>query len=481
MLWIATLSGRGPKGLRIQTAEKIEENAEILANATTLPSDPVPTAVGTEYGDSEASTIASRDSDTVLSSYHYYLTIFRERLYSVWPIVDPGRLASRLAAGDKDHEANALAAALSLGVIAQLRLPNSTESEHLVHKSVLLHETKRLQSITDYQKSCTLDSLLTSFFLHIYYANIQKLSAATYLLRETLTTAHMLKLHHPEAYKSLPSEEYELRLRVYWILFVTERTYCAQNEIPPILQPISEFPAFDDRKLGYTSSMSGFPGLARLFTHLKSHYFESSPYAVTLQDEKAKILSTQKKLERDIKCPELGETQRIDFNITRHWIRTLIWQYTITHFPLSGHSEDAAFSAAYPAMIAKDTLALLSTASAGSICAHGYGMELKILRLADSVLDILVCLPSLKYSETAAGWHDALFSLSRVLHTVGGQKSPFLATLQRRMVEINFPINIPQELESPVPNAWVDAPKALLLGPPEVENGPKANANDDLG
>lgn len=214
---------RGPKGLRIQTAEKIEENAEILANATTLPSDPVPTAVGTEYGDSEASTIASRDSDTVLSSYHYYLTIFRERLYSVWPIVDPGRLASRLAAGDKDHEANALAAALSLGVIAQLRLPNSTESEHLVHKSVLLHETKRLQSITDYQKSCTLDSLLTSFFLHIYYANIQKLSAATYLLRETLTTAHMLKLHHPEAYKSLPSEEYELRLRVYWILFVTER------------------------------------------------------------------------------------------------------------------------------------------------------------------------------------------------------------------------------------------------------------------
>lgn len=107
--------------------------------------------------------------------------------------------------------------------------------------------------------------------------------------------------------------------------------------------------------------------------------------------------------------------------------------------------------------------------------------ELKILRLADSVLDILVCLPSLKYSETAAGWHDALFSLSRVLHTVGGQKSPFLATLQRRMVEINFPINIPQELESPVPNAWVDAPKALLLGPPEVENGPKANANDDLG
>ena len=212
--------------------------------------------------------------------------------------------------------------------------------------------------------------------------------------------------------------------------------------------------------------------MARLFIYLEASFFRSEPpsrIAAGSQDDKVKILGIQKQLEQDVSFQGISETQHVDLNVTRHWIRTIIWQYTITHFAFSCHSKVPAFSATYPAQIAKDSLALLSTASSSAICAHGYGMvsrhtferdhrlltlplqELKILRLANSVLDVLVCLPALKYSAAASGWRDALHSLEQVLQTVGGGSSHFAALLKRRMMETDLPVAIPGELPLPRP------------------------------
>ena len=128
--------------------------------------------------------------------------------------------------------------------------------------------------------------------------------------------------------------------------------------------------------------MAGFTDLARLFIHLEASFFRSEPpsrIAAGSQDDKVKILGIQKQLEQDLRFPGISETQHVDLNVTRHWIRTIIWQYTITHFAQSSHSKVPAFSATYPAQIAKDSLELLSKASNLAICAHGYGMVIGTL------------------------------------------------------------------------------------------------------
>lgn len=155
------------------------------------------------------------------------------------------------------------------------------------------------------------------------------------------------------------------------------RTFCAQNDLLPILHPISEFPTVETDEAGSGNSKDGFADLARLFIYLDSSFFRSEPPSrITSgsQDDKVKILCIQKQLEQATGFPGISETQYVDLNVTRHWIRTIIWQYTITHFAQSAQSKEPAFSATYPAQIAKDTLTLLCNASASAIRAHGYGM-----------------------------------------------------------------------------------------------------------
>jgi len=123
----------------------------------------------------------------------------------------------------RNQGAQALVDALCAAVIAQLRLPHSSDRLPSHEAPWFAKKARRAQQAVDEEEACSLNSLLTSFFLHMYYANVQKLSMATLFLRETLTRAHMLGLQRPESHRHLGKLEFQRRLRIYWILFVTER------------------------------------------------------------------------------------------------------------------------------------------------------------------------------------------------------------------------------------------------------------------
>lgn len=128
-----------------------------------------------------------------------------------------------LEADERNQGSQALADALCAAVIAQLRISHSSDRLPSQEAPWFAKEARRAQQAVDEEDECSLNSLLTSFFLHMYYANVQKLSIATLFLRETLTRAHMLGLQRPESYRHLGKLEFQRRLRIYWILFVTER------------------------------------------------------------------------------------------------------------------------------------------------------------------------------------------------------------------------------------------------------------------
>lgn len=382
---------RGPKGPRAGTSVKIEQFQKTLQENTSeqsLPTPPEEPSLG-QRSESPATAQPGRIS---LKVYERFLQIFRQRLYSVWPIVSYDELMVRLRNNQDDYESYALAAALCSATVAQLRLPEHVVSFDSISSFELVAECQRLRRLFEYQEHFTMSSLLTSFFLHIYFANADKLRTAGFYLRETLTYAHGLKLHRSESYANLPSWERQIRLRVFWILFISERyvqnpdegicsqpgrTYCIQNDLPITLRPISELPLAEPLE-GYESApIPAFIALTRLFTFLDSDLLEStaSPNDSTLRVRpKDKVSTLQHDLVRHDLDEALDESQRVDILTTRNWVRILLWQYTIAHFSVSCHAQDQAFSALLPASIAHDMLSTLERVSWKSVQPHGYGM-----------------------------------------------------------------------------------------------------------
>lgn len=163
--------------------------------------------------------------------YIEYLEKFRDSLTPVWPIVDIDSLVERLKnQSPDDYEAFALAGAVCATVIAQLRLSQlrlpkqqrSTSDISVVAETFARH-AQHLRDQHSYRESESTDSLLTAFFLHVYFANTERIRAGAMYLHEAIAQLSLQRLHQPETFDHLPEEQRELMLRIFWLVFVTER------------------------------------------------------------------------------------------------------------------------------------------------------------------------------------------------------------------------------------------------------------------
>ena len=185
---------RGPKKLRSSTIDKIsksqqeEQPVEVLENNT-------PTLQGTDV--SEISNI---------------IDIYNTRLYPIWPIVDSEELKEALKQTPVASHQLQLANAVALATVAQLKL------------LTLWNCASALSPSEEYSKDGSLNSLQVSFFLHIYYENIDGGGARSLLyLREAITIAQILRLEHETTYGSFSEEDQMMYRRVFWLLFISER------------------------------------------------------------------------------------------------------------------------------------------------------------------------------------------------------------------------------------------------------------------
>ncbi len=68
------------------------------------------------------------------------------------------------------------------------------------------------------------------------------------------------------------------------------------------------------------------------------------------------------------------ETQAADLRTSQHWLRTIVWQLSITNGFLSSTSTDSSMTFGYPIEIAKDLVAVTSQLSQRSMEVHGLGL-----------------------------------------------------------------------------------------------------------
>ncbi|CAI7625724.1 unnamed protein product [Penicillium manginii] len=390
--------------------------------------------------------LCSWDFRISIANYYTVLGIFQVHLYDVWPIIDVEHLKLQLNSEKAiDPSSHALAAALCAATLAQTRLwlTKDTCPEGLaVTAHEFLKECLRVRLEHSYNQAPSLQALVTSIFLHMYYANQDQVTPATISLREAITYADLMHLCHHGPPNAAEPRQRQLELRCYWVLFITER----MPDLPEV---------------GYNSPMAdsftGFRTLIQLFHHIQRPlYLASSKRKAigALEERYSKNAISEIQHLMELNQPGLklkSEIQYVDILTTSAWIRSLLWQYSVSHFMLSSATSIQPLSFDYPLSIARDYLASISHVSIESVRSHGYGMEIKLLQVANPILDLLLCMPDLAiYKTTHFGPLDALLAIEQLLSKVGGSKSERLCQLHDRLSQIPAALEyMPSRLEYP--------------------------------
>ena len=156
------------------------------------------------------------------------LKSYESRAYSIWPVFDIKSIISRLMTAAEDWEVYGLATALCAASTSQFQTScaaSPVADDGPVSASFFDGESRRARICYNHQERMTIWSLLTSFFLHVYASNIGKKTTSTLLLTEAVTIAHVLGLHKKGYYDSLDDDQQQYRLRVYWLLFISDRYF----------------------------------------------------------------------------------------------------------------------------------------------------------------------------------------------------------------------------------------------------------------
>lgn len=406
-----------------------------------LRGDISPTTSSAESGATESK------SRTPVSSLIVRLCIFRLRLFPVWPILDAEHVIGSLLRDPTDIETYTLANAVCAAIIAQLKLPfeGRTDDHDPATAASMAAECQRakaLLQIGDNNPEMNLNMLQISFFQHIYHENLSPGGSKSLLfLREAITIAQIMGLHRKSLYNSLPAEESQMRRRILWLLFVTERGVAMLHKLPIILawQPNS-FPPLESRPNAEQDEAHILPAFKKL-VNLFWIFDQGGAFDIILNTDDDADVQRGSRLEYlQVRLQEMSaeehesnEVQQADILVTKSWMQAVLWRASIRR---SGTAVVAQQTRPY--QIVNNFLSHISHYSKTALEAHGPTIELKIFEIASALTDALASNLDLLRSSVGMDIRpvDMLVQLQRLLASSRGGNKPLLTMLCARIAEV---------------------------------------------
>lgn len=185
---------------------------------------------------------AASESHQLSLSLAAHVQAFIQHMFPIMPVVDGDEiLADALRLEVLTPSRYTLIVSLCAATRVQLRLDavdgevrNSLGANipptPKVTGAILLSMAEMALSQYSMIDDCSLDSILISFFLFAGYGNLDNARRAWFYLSQSITLAQALGLTNEEGYGGLSPSEREVRRRIFWLLFVTER----RELFPPI-------------------------------------------------------------------------------------------------------------------------------------------------------------------------------------------------------------------------------------------------------
>ncbi|KAJ5505991.1 hypothetical protein N7453_004948 [Penicillium expansum] len=373
-------------------------------------------------------------------------------MYPVWPIVDAKNVISILqqVTGDIDIETYALATAVAAATIAQLRLQPSLLHGKPITADTFAAESMRARRFGAYTSAVSLNRVRTSFFLHIYHESKHAGGSESLLfLREAISLAQMMNLHREIAYIGLPQDEQQIRRRVLWLLFITERGVCILHKLPVVLKTNISTPELDlDGEPQVLPAFLKLLNLFRLFDQSRMFDFieDDDLEMYSISDEMRNLDKRSFKMLHDglqdgsTLMDHISDVQKADLCVTRHWMRMILWKVSAKHhqfFP-----SQWADSPSFPILVAQELLDIVSKLPQAAIKAHGLGMELKLYGIANSLADAVInmaMLPMASFWNDESRPYDILARLHSFLSTFdGGENKELVDVLYKKMTEAQY-------------------------------------------
>ncbi|PWN34431.1 uncharacterized protein FA14DRAFT_123844, partial [Meira miltonrushii] len=344
------------------------------------------------------------------------LALFYERLGGVMPVFSRTWLFSRLDKDDHQTDPHfaAMLIAMSALVVIQAQPHADAKDKRADRLSArkrrskatrLLEETLKLREGPTLGQHSSLEMCCTSFFVFATLFGLGEHSAAWYRLRESITLAHLCRLHEPAAYEGLPRDEAERRLRMYWLLAITERAFAIQRGMPLMLTGNPRASTASLRaKLGF-KELSDFPDLQlRLFDHVDEKFVDcwnrkcQGPGCPNFDAERAIALwrsftdgnehgtNTYRSSTIPATPVQRRQVQRADVEVTRHWLLNRLWLITLNHGLLSIDARDPPLRVDHALHVAQSVYDVCDGLSLAAMEAHGVGFTYKLFDIAQTLV-----------------------------------------------------------------------------------------------
>ncbi|CAG8898437.1 unnamed protein product [Penicillium egyptiacum] len=463
---------RGPQRLRSTTQyliDQVQRGAAAQSSQDSIQSREPQADITTQFPAGGLS--GDRQSESVLSICRiptnvvaYPLYIYHVRMYPVWPIVDAKNVMSILRQdGDVDLETYALATAVAAATIAQLKLEQSFWHDQPITADKFAAESMKARRLGKYRSAVNLNNVRTSFFLHVYHESKHAGGSESLLfLREAISLAQMMYLHRETAYIGLPQDEQQIRRRVLWLLFITERGVCILHKLPVVLKTNISTPELDlDGEPQVLPAFLKLLNLFRLFEQSRMFDFieDDNIGMCSIPDEIRNVNKRSFKMLHDglqdgsTLMGHISDVQKADLCVTRHWMRMILWKVSAKDQYFPSQWPD---SPSFPIMVAKELLDIVSKLPQAAIKAHGLGIELKLYGIANSLADAVInmaMLPRASFWNYESRPCNILARLHSFLSTFhGGENKELLDVLYKKMAEAQYRADraIPSTIHAPM-------------------------------
>ncbi|KAF4444520.1 hypothetical protein F53441_11113 [Fusarium austroafricanum] len=367
-----------------------------------------------------------------------HIRLFQRFLYPIMPVVDDDILADATRLEDLPPSRYALILAICAATRMQLRMDKRLDSSETDLNAEIPAEPKLTgdilvdlaeNSLRQYSVigDTSLDSILVSFFLFASYGNLNDSRHAWFYLNQSITLAQSLDLTKESGYYGLPDDEREKRRRVFWLLFVTERTFALQHRRSVMLRSTVNKPQIVDSNCPVV--MHDFINHIRLFESLPYSLYEWTPEDDDQRFDDLKLVHTINSKLCDVQPDQsIIESQRFDTLITQQWLRISMWRIAFGQNPSSASGFGLLLPPGLPMDAGKIIMSALGSVGTKSKDCHGIGMEQKLFDVGVSLADTAQ-LPGWTSSAIDNGPRDLLSVVIHALSTVRGTQSHLLPNL----------------------------------------------------
>lgn len=370
-----------------------------------------------------------------------WLDIYFERLYPTLPILKRSSVFARLLA--QEHRTNPDFGAMLLSLsafgliqpvrVSEQRSTSSSSRQQMV--DLLLMESVRMRTVVDFGQSPTMDMIFTSVFLFACLFQKGQHNAAWLRMREAVELGCIFGLDKFDCYLNCSPEQKQQRLRVYYLLSVTERAYGLQRHhsvgfvgepcalTHSLLESISGVADSTDssgiviQDDAEAAGMLGLLLLMRLFDpinedflrcwngHCKSDLggcrFLNERTAAMIYDQinrhnlEGKTSPTAAAAAAERPPPPVPSwlsgaaatsSQQADILVNQQWLLNRLWHLCLSHKLLVPQSGHAALSIYNAVAIAENTLRICQITPLASIEVHGIGMIEKLYTIVESAI-----------------------------------------------------------------------------------------------